>query len=215
VNDQDDNSVGRRRRKPASSSTEAWQGSISNVSREGFEAFYDAQVSSLTSKELRKLKIAPDSYRGQYVLDAKRGVAVARHAYRALMRLYWSLRALVIAAGISVAAVAATPAPRWSLALLGALAAGAETVIAASNLQERAVVSGLLADQMGRELRDFHFGSGCYATGDALEILHDRIEKIRSEASTARFRLDRATASYQVPSAATGRAGSTETASPE
>ena len=119
----------------------------------------------------------------------------------------------MIVAGISVAAVAATNAPRWSLALLGALAAGAETAIAASNLQQRAVVSGDLAEHMARELRDFSGRFGSYATGDALETLHDRIEWMRSEASTARFRLDRA--SDQARSAATGRAGSTQTGNPE
>lgn len=46
-------------------------------------------------------------------------------------------------------AVAATSAPRWLLSLLGALASAVETVIAAGNLQEQAVISGLLADRDG------------------------------------------------------------------
>jgi hypothetical protein len=139
-------------------------------------------------------------------------VGVALRTYSVLMRLYWSLRSLVIVAGVGVAALAATGAPRWSLGVLGALAAGAETAIAASNLQERAVVAGLLADRMGRELRDFTLRLGSYATGDPLKKLHDRIEKLRDEASTARFRLDRSAASHQAPPPAEGSAGSTETA---
>jgi hypothetical protein len=164
----------------------AWQGSITNTIS-GWQF-----GSSAYSNRDQYVKDA-NSYREQYVEDAKRGVAVARRKYYLLFRLYWALRALAIVAGISVAALAATPAPRWVLGLLGALAAAAETVIAAGNLQERAVVSGLLADRMARELRDYSLRFDSYAEGDPLETLHSRIEKLRDEASTARFRLDRST----------------------
>ena len=159
--------------------------------------------------------VSAGTYRDQYVKDAERGVGIALHKYKTLIGLYWFLRVLAIIAGICVAVLATTDVPRWSLALLGALAAGAETAIAATNLQERAVVSGLLADRMGRELRDFHGQFGSYATGDALATLHDRIEKIRSDASTARFRLDRAKPDHYLPPVAEGRAESTATGQPE
>lgn len=108
-----------------------------------------------------------------------------------MVRLYWALRALAITAGVSVAAVATTPAPKWVLGLLGAIAAIAETVIAAANLQERAVTAGLLADHMAAELRQYSLRLGRYDIADPLEMLLSRIERLREEASTARFRLDR------------------------
>lgn len=177
----------------------AWQGSVNNTIAGGFVA-----GKSFT-------EISTDSYRRQYVDDVKRGVEIARRNYRRLFRLYWTLRALAILAGISVAAVATTPAPRWVLGLLGALAAAAETVIAAGNLHERAVVSGLLADRMAGELRDYTLRFGNYATGDPLETLHLKIEKIRNEASTARFRLDRAVGNQHDHSSPTTQTASTET----
>lgn len=188
-------SVRRSRHRGAA---EQWQGSIVNssvVSVNSSGAFFP---------------ISTDSYRRQYVEDVKRGVEVARRNYRRLFRLYWTLRALAILAGLSVVAVAATPAPRWVLALLGALAASAETVIAAGNLHERAVVSGLLADRMAGELRDYTLQFDSYAKGNPLETLHSRIEKIRNEASTARFRLDRAVSNKHVQSSQTTRPDSTE-----
>lgn len=118
---------------------------------------------------------------------------------------------MAILAGISVAAIAATPAPRWVLGLLGALAAAAETVIAAGNLHERAVVSGLLADRIAGELRDYTLQFGKYAKDNSLETLHFRIEKIRNEASTARFRLDRAVGNQHTESSLTTHPDSTET----
>jgi hypothetical protein len=146
-----------------------------------------------------------DSYRLQYVEDAKRGVAVARHSYRRWLRLYWGLRALAITAGVSVATVATTPTPKWVLGLLGALAAIAETVIAASNPQERAVVAGLLSDHVAAELRDYSLRFGRYAKADPLATLHSRIEKLREEASTARFRLDRSPVTQHADSSQSGK----------
>jgi hypothetical protein len=178
---------------------EQWRGSATNSSN--FDTDYTYIIPDIST----------DSYRHQYVEDAKRGVEIARRNYRRLFRLYWTLRGLAIFAGISVAAVAATPAPRWLLGLLGALAAAAETVIAAGNLHERAVVSGLLADRVAGELRDYSLQFGSYAKGDPLEILHSRIEKIRNEASTARFRLDRAVGNQHVQPSPSTRPDSAET----
>jgi hypothetical protein len=175
----------------------AWHGSVSQVVRR-------VEPGPITG-------LQQGSYPEEYVEDAKQGVDAALHTYKVLLRLYWVLRAVAIVAGISVAAVAATSAPKWSLALLGALAAAAETTIAASNLQERAVVSGLLGDQMGQELREYTLRFGSYATGNRLETLYFRIEKIRSDASSARFRLDRTTDTHNQSHAA--KAGPTETES--
>jgi hypothetical protein len=118
-------------------------------------------------------------------------VGVARRAYRRAIRLYWSLRAIAIVSGVSIAAIATTPAPKWILGILGALGAGAEAVLGAANLQERAVIRGLLADQVSRELREYTLGVGVYADGDTVGTLYSRIEALRDQASSARFRLDR------------------------
>jgi hypothetical protein len=78
--------------------------------------------------------------------------------------------------------------------LFGAVAAGAEAAIAAFNLQERAVVAGMFSERMARELRDFELDFGIYtAADDPIETLHSKIEHLRHEASSSRFRLDRAT----------------------
>lgn len=196
--------------------TQDWRGSISQTARsaEGRIVGWRGSVTNVARGRLDDsgsfVSVSTDSYRRQYVEDVKRGVEVARRNYRRLFRLYWTLRALAIFAGISVVVVAATPAPRWVLGLLGALAAAAETVIAASNLHERAVVSGLLADRMAAELRDYTLKFGIYAKGDSLETLHSRIEKIRSEASTARFRLDRTVGNQHVHPPMTAQPDSTE-----
>lgn len=131
------------------------------------------------------------SYQIVYVEDAQRGVAAARRAYWRLMRLYWALRITAIIAGVSIAAMATSPAPRWILGVLGALGAAAEGVLGASNLQERAVVRGALADGISRELREYTLGIGDYASPQPLATLTTRVEGLRAQASTARFRLDR------------------------
>lgn len=186
----------------------AWQGSVTQT------AGHIGRINFAQPGSYREI-FQPGTYRDQYVKDAERGAGVALHKYNALMRLYWLLQVLSIAAGICVAVLATTEVPRWSLALLGALAAGAQTLIAATNLQERGVVSGMLADRMGRELRDFHGQFGSYATGDTLATLHNRIEKIRSDASTARFRLDRAKSDLHLPPVTEGGTGSAATGHPE
>jgi hypothetical protein len=53
---------------------------------------------------------------------------------------------------------------------------------------------------MAAELREYSMGLGRYAEADALTNLHARIEKLREEASTARFRLDRSPASQHTDS---------------
>ena len=130
-------------------------------------------------------------YQTVYVQDAQRGVAAARRAYWRIMRLYWALRITAILAGVSIAAIATSPAPRWILGVLGALGAAAEGVLGASNLQERAVVRGALADGISRELREYTLGIGDYADEKGLVTLTTRIEELRAQASTTRFRLDR------------------------
>lgn len=130
------------------------------------------------------------SYAEEYVADVQRGVGTARRAAQRIMAFYWALRGTVIAAGVVVAALAVSPVPRWVLAVLGALGAAAEAVIAAANPHERAVVRGLLADRMAREVRGYLLAAGPYAAGVPLHTFEERIEALRAEATTARYRLD-------------------------
>ena len=128
----------------------------------------------------------------RYVADAKLGVANARTAYRRLMRLFWTLRFGVIASGLLVAILSAAGAPVWTVATFGALAAALEAVMLSTNLQNRAVVRGLYADAVARELRTFELKIKPYATADRVEVLHGKLESLRDSASNTQFKLDQA-----------------------
>jgi hypothetical protein len=135
------------------------------------------------------------SYDGAaYVADAKRGVAGLRTGYRRLTAAFWTLRLGAIAAAAMVAVLTAAGATAWVVATFGALAAALETVLTATNAQEKAVVRGLLADSMAVELRTFSLRIAPYGGNDALTVLHGRIEGLRSAASQRRFALEQAPA---------------------
>ncbi|MFJ3434770.1 hypothetical protein ACIPMU_14590 [Streptomyces cyaneofuscatus] len=119
-----------------------------------------------------------------YVAQLKRGVEVRRTRRRRLTRSYWALRILVIATGIAIAAISATSAPKWLLGLLGAIAAGAETVLTAANLQQRAVLHAFQADRVSRELRAFELGVPPYDVPNKMQILFSNVEALRDGASS-------------------------------
>ena|SRR5690242_16086035 len=128
----------------------------------------------------------------RYVADAKTGVANARASYQRLMRIFWTLRLGVIASGLLVAVLSAAAAPLWTIATFGALAAALEAVMLATNLQNRAVVRGLYADAVAYELRTFELRIKPYAGEDRVEVLHGKLETLRSSASATQFKLDQA-----------------------
>lgn len=128
----------------------------------------------------------------RYVADAKLGVGNARASYRRMMRVFWTLRLGVIAAGLLVAILSAAGVPVWLVATFGALAAAFEAVILSTNLQNRAVVRGLYADAVARELRTFELKIEPYAGDDAIKALHGKLEALRDSASNTQFKLDQA-----------------------
>lgn len=136
----------------------------------------------------------PRPFDEQYVADAKAGVASARAAYRRLMRIFWTLRFGVITSGLLVAVLSAAGAPIWTIASLGALAAAIEAVMASTNLHNRATARGLYADAVAYELRTFSLKIAPYAGDDAVEVLHRKVEALRSSASAALFKLDQTAA---------------------
>jgi hypothetical protein len=131
----------------------------------------------------------------RYVADAKLGVANARASYRRLMRIFWTLRFGVIGSGLLVAVLSAAGTPIWTIATFGALAAAFEAVMLATNLQNRAVVRGLYADAVAKELRTFELRIEPYASDDRVAVLHGRLEGLRESASGAQFKLDQAAGS--------------------
>jgi hypothetical protein len=137
----------------------------------------------------------PDQpFDAQYIADAKVGVANARASYRRLMRVFWTLRFGVIASGLLVAVLSAAGTPVWTVATFGALAAALEAVMVSTNLQNRAVVRGLYADAVARELRTFSLKLDPYADADAIRVLHGKLEALRDSASSTQFKLDQAAA---------------------
>ncbi|MCD2193525.1 SLATT domain-containing protein [Actinomycetospora endophytica] len=131
-------------------------------------------------------------YRSEYVRDAKDGVGNARRRAARFTLLYWVLRLGVITCGALVAIFSAAQLPLWLVGTCGALAAAAEAVLIAANLQQRSVVCGLLADEMSAELRSYELQVGPYKDDTRIENLHEKIEDLRRKASTEKFRLDSA-----------------------
>ena len=125
-----------------------------------------------------------------YVLELKRGVSIRRRRRQALTRCYWTLRILVIAIGGAIATISATAAPKWLLGLLGALAAGIETILTAGNFQRRAAVHATQADRVSRELRAFELGVAPYDGENKVHILFQTAEALRDQASSHGRELD-------------------------
>ena len=98
-------------------------------------------------------------------------------------------RMTAISCSAMVPVTAATAAPRWVLALLGAVAVVAEGAISISRFDQRGLITTAIARDMLSELRRYKAKAAPYNGPDAVTVLVDRIEGMHHSAFASMTKL--------------------------
>jgi hypothetical protein len=112
-----------------------------------------------------------------------------RETYNERIRRYRLLRTIALGTGAAVPVVASIPtAPRWVIAMLGAIAVFFEGINQVSRPHEQALLQIGLFGNLNRELDDFLNCSGAYVgknDDDRFTLFVEQVSKLRGETDSA------------------------------
>jgi hypothetical protein len=127
--------------------------------------------------------------RDEYLDQLRKEIVGHSRYFVRQIRLYRYLRVVVIVAAGAVPVLATVPGvPRWTLGMLGAIAAAAEAVQQLFQYRRSALQAMVAGNDLERELRLYLIAADPYAVSDddaAFQKLTARVERIRRRAEAA------------------------------